>query len=64
MSKGSRSRPLSVARDEYLNNWDKIFNKKKSSNYQDGISTGEYDKATLIKTASINQELNTHLEDK
>ena len=64
MSKGSRSRPLSVARDEYLNNWDKIFNKKKSSNYHDVISTGEYDKATLVKTSPTNQEFDTHSEDK
>ena len=27
MGKGSRSRPLTVSKEEFDNNWDKIFNK-------------------------------------
>jgi hypothetical protein len=64
MSKGSRSRPLSVARDEYINNWDKIFNKKKSSDYQDILTTEECVEAALDKMVQINQELGLYDEDK
>jgi hypothetical protein len=44
MSKGSRSRPLSVPRDEYAQKWDEIFGvraslKKFSNDYQDILST-------------------------
>jgi hypothetical protein len=36
--KGSKSRPLSVEREVFDNNWDAIF-EKKPENYQDFLST-------------------------
>jgi DNA polymerase elongation subunit (family B) len=50
--------------NEYINNWDKIFNKKKSSDYQDILTTEECVEAALDKMVQINQELGLYDEDK
>jgi hypothetical protein len=41
MSKGSRPRPYSVSQDQFANNYDAIFGKKKTEKIEEQVDTKE-----------------------